>query len=123
MLYDGILIIALLFFATLPVTLLNNGAIQPDGSIKHLGFILYLLLVWFSFYGWFWTHGGQTLGMSVWRIKVVALDGCSLGWRAALIRWCSACLGLANLTSFLNKERAGWHEKLSATRTISLLNP
>ncbi|MBN1378594.1 MAG: RDD family protein [Gammaproteobacteria bacterium] len=119
-LYDGLLLSALLLMATLPATLLNGGAIRPESSIQYLGFIAYLLLVWFLFYGWFWTHGGQTLGMAAWRIKAVAGNGQPIGWRAALIRWSCGCLGLANLTGLFNQRRLGWHESLSATRTVAL---
>ena len=118
MLYDAILLAAVLFLATIPPTLLNGGAIQSDGSIRHIVFTVYLLAVWFLFYGWFWTHGGQTLGMLAWRIKAVGHDNRPLSWRAALIRWSSACLGLANLSKLFDRESLGWHERLSSSRTL-----
>jgi uncharacterized RDD family membrane protein YckC len=121
--YDSLLLVGLLLLAALPVTLLNGGAIKADGSLKHFVLIVYLLLVWFLFYGWFWTHGGQTLGMSAWRIKVVMRDGSSIGWQAALIRWSSACLGLANLTCLFTRDRSGWQESLSSTHTVMSSEP
>jgi uncharacterized RDD family membrane protein YckC len=118
--YDSFLLTAVLFIAALPPTFINGEAIVADGSIKHLAFILYLLLIWFVFYGWFWTHGGQTLGMSAWRIRVITRDGQSISWRNALIRWLTAVLGIANFSILLIPGRCGWHEKLSGTRTVRL---
>lgn len=120
LLYDAFLLIAILLVASVPPTLINGAAIPNDGSIVHIAFILYLLSIWFGFYGWFWTHGGQTLGMSVWRIRATMVDGGGLNWRSALLRWSCGCLGLANLTLLLNRNRCGWHELLSNTRTVSL---
>ena len=51
---------------------------------------VYLLSVCFGYFGGFWVHGGQTLGMKAWRIKVIRLDGSRLGWIAALKRF-SGC--------------------------------
>ena len=36
---------------------------------------LLMLAVAWAFYGWFWLHGGQTLGMRAWRLKLVTDDG------------------------------------------------
>lgn len=123
--YDSLLIIALLFVATIPPTLINGGAIHTDETFKSLALAIYLLIIWFLFYGWFWTHGGQTLGMSAWHIKVITVDGGTLSWRGAGIRWSTALLGLANLSSFFNKQGRGWHEQLSNSRTIliGIANP
>lgn len=119
-LYDSVLLGALLFLAAIPPTLLNGGAIRADGSVTHIMFTLYLLTVWFLFYGWFWTHGGQTLGMAAWRIRAISCNDQVLGWRAALIRWSSACFGLANFYSVIDREHCGWHERFSATRTVQI---
>ena len=49
-----------------------------------------MLVSAFLFFGWFWTHSGQTLGMQAWRIKVQNHDGSPLSWRQSLIRYVSA---------------------------------
>ncbi len=116
--YDSFLITALLFIAAIPPTLINDGAIQAESPLIQLIFLIYLLSVWFIFYGWCWTHGGQTLGMTAWHIQVVSTEGELLSWRSACIRWCSGLLGLANLSGLLDKKGRGWHERLSNSRTI-----
>ncbi|OGI41569.1 MAG: hypothetical protein A2150_00620 [Candidatus Muproteobacteria bacterium RBG_16_64_11] len=40
----------------------------------------------FLFYGWFWTRGGQTLGMRAWRLRLTRADGGPVTWRRAALR-------------------------------------
>lgn len=40
-----------------------------------------------AFFGWFWIHGGQTLGMRAWRLQVRRLDGAGLRWPIAALRY------------------------------------
>lgn len=40
-----------------------------------------------AFFGWFWIHGGQTLGMRAWRLQVRRLDGDGLRWPIAGLRY------------------------------------
>lgn len=48
---------------------------QGMGTLSFFALGLYFI--------WQWTHGGQTLPMKTWRIRVVAADGSALGpWRA-----------------------------------------
>ena len=59
--YDSLLLLAVWFIATallLPFT--SGEAIRPHNPLLSS----YLLFISFFFYGWFWIHGGQTLGMS-----------------------------------------------------------
>src|SRR3546814_5261508 len=46
-----------------------------------------LFVVGLGFFGWFWTHGGQTLGMRVWRVRVRRDNGDSLNWVSAAVRY------------------------------------
>lgn len=119
-LYDGLLLLAVLFFATAIVLPLNAGQAFSAGQYLYL---LYLFLISFLFYAWFWTHGGQTLGMRAWKIKLCNTDGGAISWSqavrrfmAALLSW--ACLGLGFFWCLLDKERLCWHDKLSATRLL-----
>ena len=73
--YDLFLLIALLFIATAAAMVLNQGnAIQP-GQPLYPFYVVYLLIISFIFYGWFWTHGGQTLGMKTWKMKLQQENG------------------------------------------------
>lgn len=72
--------------------------------------IWFAALVWGSvmaFYLWFWTHGGQTMGMRAWRLRVQNSDGSMISLTQALIRLATAALGLGNLlVPFDHKNRS-----------------
>lgn len=76
-----------------------------------------------GFHAWFWNHGGQTLGMKSWRIRVVALDGGDPRWGAAVLRylwaWVSAAaLGLGFIWALFDRDGLTWHDRLSGTRLV-----
>jgi uncharacterized RDD family membrane protein YckC len=86
---------------------------------------LYLLLIAFAFFGWFWVHGGQTLGMRAWRLRLVSADGGPVSWKQAAIRFAAAllswsCLGLGFFWALIDREKRAWHDRLSGTRLILL---
>lgn len=82
--YDGLLLLAALLIAfaiTIPLT--QAGIIKPNSPVLSL----YLLTICFLFYAGFWVHGGQTLGMHVWHIRIEQMDGSTITWKQALIRF------------------------------------
>lgn len=82
-LYDSFLILATLFIATALTLPFTKGEVATDNNI-YMSF--YLFIVIYIFYGWFWTHGGQTLGMRVWKQKLIQLDGSTVTWQQTFIR-------------------------------------
>ena len=94
LLYDLVLLLALLFVATLAILPLTGGeAIAP--AAQHAGAYLYrgyLALLGLGFFGVSWTRGGQTLGMKAWKIRLESVQGSSPDWGAATLRY---ALGLA----------------------------
>lgn len=67
--YDGLLLIAVLFLAMAVMLLFFKGKNPEDGSLIAT---LYMILVSYGFFAWFWTHGGQTLGMRAWKLQLVS---------------------------------------------------
>lgn len=70
-----------------------------------------------------WRRGGQTLGMRVWRLRVVAADGGSVHWKALLLRYGvgSVSLLLAGIGfwwAWMDPDRLTWHDRASATRLL-----
>lgn len=126
--YDLFLLAAWLFIAEiLPVALNHGNAISRDNGliVFYLLHPLYLLIMCFAFLGWFWTHGGQTLGMKTWKLKLISLQGGNMSWRQAGLRFVTAlfswlCGGLGFIWSLFDKEKRCWHDILSETRMISL---
>ena len=124
MAYDALLLLALLMLLSYPYVWLTGGD-KPGLLVKTL-YQLYLLSICFIFYAGFWTHGGQTLGMRAWRLKVVRNGGGTVGWALAMKRfglaWISLlCLGLGFLWILFDRDKLAWHDKWSGTRVILLL--
>lgn len=124
MLYDWLLLFALMLVATSLITL-------PLGMPSGIGLVLFqtftFLLLPALFFTGFWVRGGQTLGMRSWRIRVVTSTGHRLTWLIALRRLLAAILslipcGLGFIWILFDQDRLAWHDRLSGTRLI-LLQP
>jgi len=118
LIYDLFLLIALLFLAT--ALLLPFTAGEAVSTQQTIIYRIYLTVISFFFYGWFWTHGGQTLGMRAWKIKVLTLDQKPISWNQALLRFATAIIswgfcGLGILWILIDKNRRSWHDHLSKT--------
>ena len=82
---------------------------------------LYLLTSVALFFMWFWTHGGQTLGMKAWRLRVQNEDGSPIHLRQAIVRVCFALGGLGNLFILFDpKNKRALHDRLSDSVVIVL---
>ncbi len=98
--YDSLLLTGLLLAATalalgMVATILGSEAVMQHNPLTGSPFFsTYLLLVCFFFYGGFWVHGGQTLGMRAWRLRLQRRDGRGVGWWQALLRFLSGGLWL-----------------------------
>jgi uncharacterized RDD family membrane protein YckC len=90
MLYDGLLLLAVLFIASAIPLIFTGGEAVRGHNLLMSG---YFLLIIFGFFGWFWTHGGQTLGMRAWRLQLILDNGTAPGWGAALLRFVSGLPG------------------------------
>ena len=143
LLYDGMLVTAIVIAATGLVLPLTGGeALTPEAhpALRWL-FRVYLLAVVFAFFAVCWTRGGQTLGMRCWRLRLERIDGGALDLATAARRFGVAAalwillpsaalwaqqtaagwvvwipvLGVL-LWSLGARDRDGWHEWLSGTR-------
>jgi len=127
MLYDGLLLQALLMVATALLLPLTGGEAIAPGTHPVLAFVYrgVLLLVVVGFFGLFWTQRGQTLGMAAWRLRVQRDDGRLLTWGDTVRRlaWSVVSLlplGLGYLWILLDPARRAWHDRLSGTRVVVL---
>ena len=125
MLYDGLLLLAVLMIATalfLPLT--GGEAINPRANpVLEWVYRATLLLLVVGFFGVFWTRRGQTLGMASWRLRVEREDGAPLTWGDAVRRLAAAALswlplGLGYLWILVDPQRRAWHDRLSGTRVV-----
>lgn len=124
MFYDAWLIAALwLIGAAVDVAL--QAAVGTTEDPFRLPLQIYVVACPFVFFGWFWTHGGQTLGMRAWRLKLLQANGQAMDWRHSLIRVAAAhvslvVLGLGYLWMLLDRQKLTWHDRWSATRLVIL---
>ena len=126
MVYDLMILIAIwMAIGFVHAAIVGPESITGGGPSLQLTLFPLLLSGTFMFYYWFWTHGGQTLGMRAWRLKVVDsnLDGRPLSFSSCVVRFSSAilsllCLGLGYITVLFNPEKNTWHDNLSNTRTL-----
>ena len=118
--YDLLLLTALIFSFTLLVVAVRLGAAVPPGTWWYLSSLLAIAM---AFFCGFWVHGGQTLGMRAWRIRVVRADGGVLTWLQAAARFAlglvaAAPAGLGLWWSFLDADKRGWHDRWTGTRVV-----
>jgi uncharacterized RDD family membrane protein YckC len=118
--YDLLLVAALVLIATFPFLAIVGEATQGWRRHALQGWIVAVSAAYFV---WFWTHGGRTLPMKTWRIRLVAEDGGPVGTARALHRFAVALLGLcAAGTGFawalVDRERQFLHDRLSGTRLV-----
>lgn len=121
LLYEALLLAAVLFAGTLPVLIFLQHA-EPAFMRPLLQF--YLLALCGSYFVWQWLHGGQTLPMKTWRLKLVTRDGAPLTLRCGIYRFVIALLGSALfgagfLWAFIDRERQFLHDRLAGTKIIN----
>ena len=124
--YDSLLLAALIFIAAQPFPLIP-GELQSSPLVR-VAKQVYLLAVGWLYFGWFWTHSGQTVGMKAWRVKVVSADGRAVGWGPATRRYLFAIvswipLGLGFWWSLFDTRKRAYHDALSGTRLVVLPKP
>ena len=118
--YDLLLLAALVLSFTLLVVAVRLGTPVPPGT---WWFPSSLLAIAMLFFCGFWVHGGQTLGMRAWRIRVVRNDGGALSWPRAGARFAlgvvaAAPAGLGLWWGLLDADKRGWHDRWTGTRVV-----
>ena len=120
--YDILLLTAILFIAAFVALLFSGGEAVDPGNPWYQ---TYLFLLSYIFFAWFWTRGGQTLGMRAWRLRVESMDGSPINLGQALLRFMAGMAtmmtgGLAMLWMFINKDKRALHDIFSDTRVVVL---
>jgi uncharacterized RDD family membrane protein YckC len=129
LLYDAVLLAALLVIFTSGAVFLNHG-VALERRTAGAWFYLYqagLIGVVAAYYLINWIRSGPTLGMRAWRLRTVTESGRPLGWKSAALRlsvgalaWAPAALGV--LWLYADPEHLALHDRLSRTRVVHLLS-
>ena len=145
--YEGVLLFGVLMIAGY---LFSGLTQQRHALVGRAGLQLFLFVVLGIYFVWFWSHGGQTVAMKTWHIRLVTLEGTTVPQRRALARyvasWCwfmPALLGvwfsgtrslgvvfcslIAGILAYaaaarLNRDKQFLHDLICSTRLISTLS-
>lgn len=122
---------ALVIIITL-VILFETGVLSKQGyeNVSDLiqNSIVYALLiqVWVSlwvvgFFLWFWKHGGQTIGMRAWRLRLFSMNEKPVGYGRLLIRLVTSFGGLGTLLTLLDyKSKLALQDRASQLEVLAL---
>ncbi len=119
--YDTLLLLALLFLVTVPFIARRGG--QPVEAGDSPLYQVCLACVIFAFFTGFWSYSGRTLGMQSWGLRVETPVGDIPSFKVASIRFAAAILswlplGLGFFWQLWDKETLTWHDRLSGTRLV-----
>jgi uncharacterized RDD family membrane protein YckC len=141
--YEGVLLFGVLMLAGLSYGLITQ---QRHALVGMHGLQAFLFLVLGLYFVWFWSHGGQTVAMKTWQIRLLTMHGQPVPtWRATLRYlsswlWFVPALAYAHLASLrtgasiaaalaigtlvylalarLNTQRQYLHDLLCGTRLV-----
>ncbi len=119
LIYEALLLLALLFIADYLFLALTHNAASP--LLKAL-LQAYLLLMMAGYFSWSWLRG-QTLAMKTWRIRVVNREGASLTLKQALLRFVLALVlipafGISLIWALFDRDKQFLHDRLAGTRLV-----
>lgn len=89
MIYEGVILFGIVFIAGYLFSTLTQ---QRNGLTHHNLLMVWIGIVLAAYFVYFWTHGGQTLPMKTWRLKVVDVQGAPISASRALLRFVLAWL-------------------------------
>lgn len=119
-LYDSLLVLALVFVGTVPFVAMRGGQPVESGDLLYQ---LTLIAIAWAFFAGFWSLSGRTLGMQSWRLRIEGKNGSRPGIAASTLRFFAAVLswlplGLGFWWQIWDKDKLSWHDRLSGTRLL-----
>jgi uncharacterized RDD family membrane protein YckC len=118
--YEALLLTALVFAGSLPFVMLTR---DMSRDVERPLFQCYLVVLIGLYFVWQWRHGGQTLALKTWRMRVVTREDAPLSWGHAVRRYAFALpgillLGAGFLWALVDRERLFLHDRLAGTRIV-----
>jgi len=117
--YDGLLLVAVLFVSTLAFLIIPAEVRDTDPFIQ-VGKLLWYLGLAYLYFAWSWQRAGQTPGMKAWRTHLSDCHGRLPDWPAVTRRFFAAMLswllaGAGFLWIIVSGDRRSLHDRLSGT--------
>ena len=121
MLYETMLLFGVLSVAFmlphLALGLAFGVALSGPILVAHIFAVLGIYFVWY------WRHGGRTLAMQTWKLRLVDAQGNPPALKQLLLRYCLSwpsllCYGAGLIWALFDRDRLFLHERLSGTRII-----
>lgn len=124
MFYDLLLLLAILLVAIALALMFSRGTFTYHNPF----FRTFIFLLSFAFYTWFWLHGGQTLGMRTWRLRVQQRNGAPITLWQAVLRYMAAIPslvlgGIGFFWMLVDREKLTLYDRLSGTTLVVLPKP
>ena len=142
--YEGVLLFGVLMVAGVVYASLTQQRHALQGQLGLKAFVFIVLAIYFV---WFWSHGGQTLAMRAWHLRLVAQDGRPVSQHRAFLRylacwvwfvpalvsaWLAGLHGPAQIFALMaagvlgyamlalaHPQRQFWHDALCGTRLVN----
>lgn len=89
--YELVLLVGVVMVVSLLYSVLTQQRHALHGK---LGLQLVVFATLGAYFTWFWSHGGQTLAMKTWRLRLVMLNGESLSMATSVTRYALCWLPL-----------------------------
>lgn len=120
MLYDTMVLVAILFALTTLTLALRQGVAIAPGSHAYQ---LFLLLTAWLYFAYSWRRGGQTLGMRAWQVHIHSNQG-RVSWSQSLLRFLVAgislaCFGMGYFWALIHPSGLTWHDLASGTWLVT----
>lgn len=122
MIYESLILVAVLFIASFIFHLVFR---DTSSVFFRPAFQLYLLVVAGIYFTWFWTHGGQTLPMQTWKLRVTSAGGQRIYLKQALARYLFAVIGIfllgcGFLWALFDRDGLFLHDRLAGTKVVNV---
>ena len=122
LIYESLLLTAVVLVGMLPIVFVTASL---DASLRRSLYQAFVVVLAGVYFVWQWTHGGQTLAMKTWRLKLVTRDGAPFTVARAFGRFVAALLGsgllgAGFLWAFFDPERQFLHDRLAGTRIVNV---
>ncbi|HEX4843980.1 MAG TPA: RDD family protein [Limnobacter sp.] len=120
MLYESMLLFGVLFIAGYMFDTLTQSKHALYLRNERQWWLFFVLGVYFV---WFWRHGGQTLAMKTWHIRIVNEQGHKANWFQLVLRyllcWLFTLTGIGFIYSFFDKNGQFPQDRLAKTLLVS----